>query len=85
MRENSVFSVYQQPSFYAQSVASRADGGDMPFLRMATEELPDGSLRFLNAVKEGMRLNVGRPADIVETTRMLMERVKAPSVPKQHQ
>lgn len=51
--------------------------GDTPFLRVATEELPDGSLRFLNAVKEGMRLKIGRPADIVETTRVSMEKVRA--------
>ncbi len=51
--------------------------GDMPFLRVVVEVLPDGALRFLNSVKEGMRFKIGRPTDIVDSTRASMEKVRA--------
>lgn len=50
--------------------------GDEPYLRVAVERLPDGSLRFLNAVKEGMRLKLARPADILDHTREAMAAVR---------
>ncbi len=51
--------------------------GNEPYLRIAVERMPDSSLRFLNAVKEGMRLKLSRVADIVDTTRASMEEAKA--------
>lgn len=42
--------------------------GDEPFLRVALERTPDGSLRFLNAVPEGMRLRLARSDKILPTT-----------------
>ncbi len=50
--------------------------GDEPFLRVAVERLPDSSLRFLNSLKEGMRLKLARTADIVDTTRKSLEELR---------
>lgn len=51
--------------------------GDEPYLRVALEVMPDGSLRCLNAVKEGMRLKQSRMSDLVGTTAEDMRKVRA--------
>ncbi len=50
--------------------------GEEPFLRVALERMPDDSLRFLNSVKEGMRLKLGQMVDIVESTRRSLEEMR---------
>ena len=50
--------------------------GDEPYLRVAMEVKPDGSLVVLNAVKEGMRFKQSRMADIVDTTAADMKKVR---------
>ncbi len=50
--------------------------GEDPFLRVALERLPDNSLRFINSVKEGMRLKLGKMTDIVESTEKSLNEVR---------
>ncbi len=50
--------------------------GDEPYLEVGFERLPDSSIRFVTAMKEGMRLRLGRMTDIVDSTRAALEGVR---------